>query len=80
MTAYEIVTDAEARRARLTIPAISLPSIRLAGLLPYLLPAVVLGVWQLLSSVGWISSRIMPAPTDVGLAFVDQLSSGSPAA
>ncbi|MBC7149687.1 MAG: ABC transporter permease subunit [Rhizobium sp.] len=77
MTAYEIVTDAEARRARLTIPGFSLPRIQPSGLLPYLLPAVVVVAWQLLSSLGWISSRIMPAPTDVGLAFVDQLSSGA---
>lgn len=77
MTAYEIVTDAEARRARLTIPNLNLPKIGLRPLLPYLLPAGIVLLWQALSTVGWISSRVMPAPTDVGFAFIDQLSSGA---
>ncbi|RYC10974.1 ABC transporter permease subunit [Ciceribacter ferrooxidans] len=76
MTAYEIVTDAEARRSRLTIPNLNLPKIRFRALLPYLLPVGIVLLWQALSTVGWISSRVMPAPTDVGFAFIEQSSSG----
>ncbi|MGZ2424622.1 sulfonate transport system permease protein [Rhizobium laguerreae] len=32
--------------------------------------------WQLASSAGWISSRIMPSPADVGLAFWSTMVSG----
>ena len=34
-------------------------------LLPFLLPAALIIIWQLFSSIGWISGRIMPAPWDV---------------
>ena len=38
-------------------------------LLPYLVPVVIVALWQLGCSVGWISSRIMPSPADVASAF-----------
>lgn len=38
-------------------------------LLPYLVPVAIIALWQLGCSVGWISSRIMPSPTDVASAF-----------
>lgn len=52
------------------------PRFSFSGFVPYLLPAVAIAIWQLLSSIGWISARIMPAPSDVIIAFIDQLSSG----
>ncbi|MBX5147476.1 aliphatic sulfonate ABC transporter permease SsuC [Rhizobium lentis] len=45
-------------------------------LAPYLVPAAIVAFWQLASSVGWISSRIMPSPADVGLAFWSTTVSG----
>ena len=77
MTAYDILTDRKVRSggwggAR---PRGRLPVGR--NMLPYLLPVTVLAVWQLLSSLGWISDRIMPAPTEVIVAFVNQLMSGA---
>ncbi|MGO4441259.1 aliphatic sulfonate ABC transporter permease SsuC [Rhizobium sp. RAF56] len=45
------------------------PRVALQGLLPYLVPLVAVATWQLASSVGWISSRIMPSPADVVAAF-----------
>lgn len=52
------------------------PRFSFSGFVPYLLPLGVIAIWQLLSSIGWISARIMPAPSDVVVAFIDQLSSG----
>ena len=52
------------------------PAISLERLLPFLLPAVVIAAWQLGSSVGWISTRIMPSPAAVVLAFWQTTISG----
>ena len=41
----------------------SLPSA--SSLLPYLLPVAVAATWQVLSSLGVISTRMMPSPADV---------------
>jgi sulfonate transport system permease protein len=49
---------------------------RLSGLLPWLLPVTIIVVWQAASSLGLIGSRLMPAPSDVALAFWDKASSG----
>nr|WP_315204008.1 aliphatic sulfonate ABC transporter permease SsuC [uncultured Albidiferax sp.] len=35
------------------------------GLLPWLLPIVLVVAWQIASSVGWLATRILPAPLDV---------------
>ncbi|WP_295958532.1 aliphatic sulfonate ABC transporter permease SsuC [Rhodoferax sp.] len=35
------------------------------GLLPWLLPIVLVAAWQIASSVGWLATRILPAPVDV---------------
>ena len=35
------------------------------GLLPWLLPIVLVVAWQIASSVGWLATRILPAPVDV---------------
>lgn len=34
-------------------------------LTPWLVPLVLMGVWQLTSSQGWLSTRVLPAPWDV---------------
>ncbi len=44
-------------------------AISLARFLPFLLPVVVIAAWQLGSSSGWISTRIMPSPAAVVVAF-----------
>lgn len=45
-------------------------------LLPYLVPVLIVAAWQIGSSAGWISSRIMPSPADVVLAFWQTTISG----
>ena len=64
-TPYSDVAASGAARA----PSAARPSISWDRLLPYLLPALVVVVWQGASSIGWISSRIMPSPADVVLAL-----------
>jgi len=44
---------------------------------PYLLPIGIVVLWQLASSIGWISTRVMPAPVDVVKAFWSQAASGA---
>ena len=76
MTAYDIATDRDAEPRSVKKFGVRLPTIGTERLLPFILPVATLLVWQFLSSIGWISSRIMPAPSAVGVAFVDQLRSG----
>ncbi|KRB60259.1 ABC transporter permease [Rhizobium sp. Root708] len=45
-------------------------------LLPYAVPVAIIAIWQIASSAGWISSRIMPSPADVAVAFWSTTSSG----
>ncbi|TCN32619.1 ABC transporter permease subunit [Sinorhizobium americanum] len=77
MTAYDVASDRPRQRRSWVLPALPARRIRLEGLLPYAVPIVLVLVWQLFSSLGWISTRIMPAPTDVAAAFVEQLLSGA---
>jgi len=49
---------------------------RLKPLLPFVVPVAIVVAWQLASSFGWISSRLMPAPVDVVRAFWDKAVSG----
>ncbi|PDT42115.1 MULTISPECIES: ABC transporter permease subunit [Sinorhizobium] len=77
MTAYDVASDRPRQRRSWVLPALPARLIRLEGLLPYAVPIVLVLVWQLFSSLGWISTRIMPAPTDVAAAFVEQLLSGA---
>ncbi|QRM55710.1 ABC transporter permease subunit [Sinorhizobium sp. BG8] len=58
-----------------TGPILSLPGRR--ALLPYLIPVGGIALWQVASSLGFISGRIMPSPADVFLAFIDQTLSGA---
>ena len=45
-------------------------------LLPFLLPLVIVLLWQAASSFGWITNRLMPAPIQVVWAFWDKLTTG----
>jgi sulfonate transport system permease protein len=49
---------------------------RLESWFPYLLPVAIVALWQIASSAGWISTRIMPSPADVVLAFWQTTMSG----
>jgi len=40
-------------------------------LLPWIVPVLAVGIWQLLSSLGWISNRIMPSPVQVVKAGIE---------
>ncbi|WP_153114750.1 aliphatic sulfonate ABC transporter permease SsuC [Rhodocyclus tenuis] len=51
-------------------------SILLEKLVPWCLPVVLILGWQAGASLGWISSRVLPAPLDVGSAFVRLSASG----
>ncbi|WP_101048014.1 aliphatic sulfonate ABC transporter permease SsuC [Macromonas nakdongensis] len=45
-------------------------------LLPWLVPALLLLGWQLSSSLGWLPTRVLPAPVDVVQAFWQLAASG----
>ncbi len=70
----ERVTETPAPRKRLKGPRFS--KFSLGALVPYLLPVTAILLWQAASSVGLISSRIMPSPLDVAAAFRDTMASG----
>lgn len=45
-------------------------------LIPWLLPILILIIWQLLSSKGILSTKILPVPSDVVMAGVELIRSG----
>jgi sulfonate transport system permease protein len=45
-------------------------------LLPWIVPLVLLAVWQAASSFGWLSTRVLPAPSEVVKAFWTLAASG----
>ena len=47
-----------------------------SGLTQWIVPVVILIVWQLASVTGWVPSRVMPAPTEVASAGWKLLVSG----
>jgi len=47
-----------------------------AGLVPWLLPIGLLLVWEIAARSGWLSARVLPAPSATALAFWDTLRSG----
>lgn len=47
-----------------------------APLVPLILPVGTIVLWQLAASAGWISNRLMPAPSAVLAALWDRVSSG----
>jgi sulfonate transport system permease protein len=52
------------------------PSLRAGDFLPYLLPLAIIVVWQLFSTVGWISGRVLPSPLAVLQALWSTTRSG----
>jgi sulfonate transport system permease protein len=55
----------------------SLPKLpRADGLVPWIVPLLILGLWQLSCVTGFVSSRVLPAPSDVALAGWKMLLSG----
>ncbi|CAN5727876.1 aliphatic sulfonate ABC transporter permease SsuC [soil metagenome] len=47
-------------------PALRQFALRFAQrLIPWLVPVVLIAVWQISSSLGWLSTRVLPAPIDV---------------
>ncbi|WP_315838189.1 aliphatic sulfonate ABC transporter permease SsuC [Bradyrhizobium prioriisuperbiae] len=49
---------------------------RLDGLTQWIVPITIIAIWQLASVAGWISVRVLPAPSDVALAGWKLLLSG----
>jgi sulfonate transport system permease protein len=45
-------------------------------LIPWIVPLLLIAVWQLSASKGWLSNRVLPAPTDVAKAFWTLAASG----
>ena len=76
MSAFDtsFVRVASERRARQA--GVARQGISLQRFLPFLLPVVVIAAWQLGSSLGWISTRIMPSPAAVVVAFWQTTISG----
>ncbi|WP_298373385.1 aliphatic sulfonate ABC transporter permease SsuC [Azospirillum sp.] len=44
---------------------------------PWLLPVTLLVVWELAARLGWLSARLLPAPSDIAVAFWTTLLDGS---
>jgi sulfonate transport system permease protein len=58
--------------ASLSIPWPAVKAFLLAALqraLPWIVPVGLIVVWQISSSLGWLSTRVLPAPVDVAIAF-----------
>ncbi len=53
-----------------------LAKFNLDQLAPWGVPILLLGVWQALVQIGWLSTRVLPAPTDVLAAAVRLASTG----
>ncbi len=49
----------------------------LPQVMPWLLPLGLLAVWEVAADGGWLSSRVLPAPSDIALAFWTTLLDGS---
>lgn len=46
------------------------------GFLPWLLPVVLIAVWQTSAQLGWLSTRVLPAPWDVLKAGIEIAATG----
>ena len=75
MTTFD--TSAESRKAVASRSQLRLPAPSREIVLPYLVPALLVLVWQAGSSLGWISDRIMPSPAAVIAAFWEAATSGA---
>lgn len=52
------------------------PSRWLDGLVPWLVPALVVACWQAVSSLGWLPPRLLPSPLSVARAAIRLTASG----
>lgn len=52
-------------------------TVLLAAATPWLLPIGLVAAWELAAQLGWLSSRVLPAPSATALAFWDTLRSGA---
>ena len=78
MTSIADISNGPARAKPVSFRTPSDPLDRAFGpFVPYLVPIGVVVLWQLASSIGWISTRVMPAPIDVVKAFWTQAASGA---
>lgn len=50
---------------------------RLSALIPWLVPIGLLALWQIASTLGWLPSRILPAPSKVIQAAIEKIVDGS---
>lgn len=65
------------RNAAVIPPAVA-QALRAVGqrLLPWLVPVALVAAWQLASASGWLSTRVLPAPSEVARAFWQLAQSG----
>src|SRR3982074_3746666 len=49
---------------------------RADGLIPWIVPLVIIVIWQIACVTGFVSARVLPAPSDVALAGWKLLLSG----
>lgn len=47
------------------------------GMVPWLVPIAVLAIWELAARGGFVEARLLPAPSQVAMAFWDTLRSGA---
>jgi len=47
-----------------------------SAVVPWLVPLILLVIWQISAQSGWLSSRVLPAPLDIGKAFLALSASG----
>ena len=45
-------------------------------LIPWIVPILLIVIWQILVQVGWLSTRVLPAPTSVVQAGIQLIKSG----
>ena len=61
----------ELPQSTLNVPPVIAPALRQFALrlaqrlIPWLVPVTLIAVWQVASSLGWLSTRVLPAPLDV---------------
>ncbi len=68
-----------------TVPATAAPLVVAGGAArrlaeqatPWLLPVTLLLAWELAARLGWLSARLLPAPSDIAVAFWTTLLDGS---
>jgi ABC-type nitrate/sulfonate/bicarbonate transport system permease component len=60
-----------------SLPRVGAPKLpRIDGLIPWIVPLAIILIWQLACVTGFVSARVLPAPSDVALAGWKLLLSG----